>query len=164
MDLLSPNFGLMFWTSITFLLLYVILYRFAWGPLRAALDERERKIKESLDKAELAQAKADESLKKQEEIIRQAREEAQALIEKGKRTAEALREEIVSKARQEADTLLQRAKSEITLERQKAVDEIRRLAVELSIAATTKAIGKALTREDHEALILQSMQELGEMN
>ena len=164
MDLLTPNTGLMFWTTITFFILYAILYRFAWGPLREALDERERKIKESLEQAEIAQAKAESSLQKQEEIIAKAREEAQALIEKGKSTAETLREDIVKKARQEAENLLERAKSDINLEREKAITEIKKLAVELSIAATTKAIGKALSPKDHEELILQSMQEMGEVN
>lgn len=164
MDLLTPNTGLMFWTTVTFLLLYVILYRFAWGPLREALDEREKKIKESLEQAELAQAKAEESLQRQEEVIIKAREEAQALIEKSKKAGETLRDDIVKKARDEAEKLLERAKSEITLEREKAVDQIKTLAVELSIAATTKAIGKALTPKDHEKLILQSMQEMGEVN
>lgn len=164
MDLLTPNTGLMFWTAITFFLLYAILYRFAWGPLREALDERERKIKESLEQAEIAQAKAEQSLQKQEEIIKKAREEAQALVEKSKKTAETMREEMIKKARQEADGLLERAKNDISLEREKAITEIKRLSVELSIAATTKAIGKALSPKDHEDLILQSMQEMGDVN
>jgi len=164
MELLTPNTGLMFWTVMTFLILYIVLYRFAWGPLREALDEREKKIKESLDKADLAQAKADASLQKQEEIINKARDEAQAFIEKGKKTAETVREDIVKKARQEAETMLERAKNEISLEREKAIDEIKRLAVELSIAATMKAIGKALSPKDHEQLILQSMQDMGDLN
>ena len=164
MDGGGGNTGLMFWTAVTFLILYIILYRFAWGPLREALDEREKKIKESLEQAEIAQAKAAESLQKQEEVIAQARDEAQALIAKAKSTAESMREEIVRKARQEAEAQLERAKKEISVEREKAISEIKRLSIELSIAATTKAIGKALSPKDHEDLILQSMQEMGDVN
>ena len=162
MDLLNPNEGLMVWTAVTFFILYIILAKTAWNPLSTALNERERRIRESLEKAEDVQKQADESLAKQKEILDQARQEAQELLAKGKKTAESVRQELIEKAQKEADTLLDRAKKEITQEREKAVDELRTLAVDLSINATQKVIGKALSEKDHENLISQSLTELGE--
>jgi len=164
MDLLIPKEGLMFWTTLTFLLLYLILYRFAWGPMRETLDERERKIRESLEKADMVQAKADEAMKKQEVMFMEARQQSQEMVVKAKATAQSMRDEIIKKARDEADSLLERAKSGIMLERQKAIEEIRELAVDLSLAATQKAIGKALSGRDHQNLVADSLKEMGELN
>jgi F-type H+-transporting ATPase subunit b len=163
MDLLQPNPGLQVWTALTFILLYIVLGKYVWKPLSAALNERERKIRESLDAADEAKKHADESLAKQEEILNQARQEAQGLIAQGKKTAEAVREELITKARSDADTLVDRAKKEIVQEREKALDDLRKLAVDLSITATQKVIGKALSDKDHEDLVGQSLQELGEL-
>ncbi len=164
MELLTPNTGLMFWTVVTFLVLLLVLRKTAWGPLLQVLDEREQRIRESLEKAEIAQKQADEAISKQEELLARAREEAQEIIARSKNMAEALKGDIVSKARAEADNLLDRAKREIALEREKAVDELRRLAVDLSITATKKVIGKALTEKDHEKIVSESLQEMGDLN
>lgn len=164
MDLLQPNTGLMFWTLVTFGLLYFFLYKLAWKPLSQALEKRENTIRDSLERAEQAQKKADESLKKYEALLNEARKEAQELIAKSKKTAENMREEAMSKAREDAEKLLERAKNEINVEREKAVDEVKKLAVELSIIATKKAIGKSLTEKDHHELIGQSLKEMGDLN
>lgn len=164
MNLLTPDTGTIFWTAVTFLLLLWALKRLAWAPLVDALDERENRIRESLEKAEQARVDAEKSLEKYQEMIDNARQESQELIAKGKKTAEAMREELIKKAHGEAESLLERAKREISLEREKAIDDLKKLAVDLSLAATEKAIGKALTPKDHEALIKQALKEMGETN
>jgi len=164
MNLLTPDAGTLFWTAMTFLLLLWALKRLAWAPLVRALDERENRIRESLDKAEKSQADAEQSLAKYQEMIESARQESQELIAKGKKTAETMREELIQKAHADAEALLERAKREISLEREKAVDELKKLAVDLSLAATKKAIGKALTPKDHEALVQQALKDMGETN
>lgn len=164
MDLLTPDTGLMFWTVITFAILYIVLGRFVWKPVGEVLDEREARLKDSLEKAETAQKNAEEALKKNEEMIAQARQEVQELIAKGKKTADSMREEIIANAKNEAATLIERAGKEIKLEQEKALDEIRKLAVELSISATTKVIGKVLSEKEHQQLVSQSFKDLGELN
>ena len=164
MDLLTPNPGLMVWTTLTFFILYGVLYKFAWGPLTKALDERQKKIQESLEQADKAREQADESLQKYEEMMKEARQEAQELIDQSKQTADALRSDILKKAEADANAQLERAKKEIDLERDKAIAEIKVLAVELSMSATTKAIGKALDKKDHEKLITEALNEMGESN
>ncbi|KAA3657275.1 MAG: ATP synthase F0 subunit B [Calditrichaeota bacterium] len=164
MDLLSPDTGLMFWTVITFAILYFVLGKFVWKPVGEVLDEREARLKDSLEKAEAAQKNADEALQKNEEMLAQARQEVQELIAKGKKTAESMREELVADAKNEATALIERARKEVKLEQDKALDEIRKLAVELSISATTKVIGKALSEKEHQQLVDKSFKDLGELN
>ncbi len=164
MDLLTPDTGLMFWTVITFAILYFVLGKFVWKPVGEVLDERETRLKNSLAKAEEAQKSAEEALVKNKEMLENARAEVQGLISKGKKTAESVREEIMTEARNEAAALIERARKEVRLEQDKALDEIRKLAVELSISATQKVIGKALSDKEHQQLVNQSFKDLGELN
>lgn len=164
MNLLTPSSGTIFWTLVTFAVLLFVLRRMAWKPLVDALDERENRIREALNKADEAQKNANKALADNQAMLDKARQEAQELIVKGKKTADSMRDELIRNARSEADTLLERAKKEITLERAKAVDEIKKLAVELSMASTQKIIGKALSSKEHEELIRQSLKDMGEIN
>ena len=155
--LLQIEPGLILWTVVIFLILTVVLKKLAWKPILAALDERENKIKESLEKADAAQKEAERMRADYETSIAQARQEAQELIAKGRKTAEATREEILQKARDEADAVLQRAKREIALEREKAVEEIKRTAGDLSVSIAAKIIGKSLSAQDHHELIQDAL-------
>lgn len=164
MDILTPSGGTIFWTVVNFVILLLVLKRLAWRPLVSALDEREKRIRESLEKAEQTQKEAEEKLAEYHAMLEGAKKESQEILARSKKTAETMREELIAKAKSEADSLLDRAKKEIDLERDKALDEIKRLAVDLSLAATKKVIGKALSQKDHEELIGQALKEMGEIN
>ncbi len=164
MDLLSPETGTIFWTAVIFLFLLAVLGKMAWKPLLGALNEREQRIRESLEKAEEAQRQAEKNIAEYQAMLEKARAESQELIERSRKTAEAMREEIIQNAKNEADRLVERAKREISLEREKAVEELKKLAVDLSLLATKKAIGKALTPKDHQSLIQEALKEIGDAN
>jgi F-type H+-transporting ATPase subunit b len=164
MDLMTPEGGTLFWTAVTFVALLVILTKVAWKPILGMLDERERTIKESLDKAEKARIEAEKTLASQTEILDAARKEAQDIVAQARKSAQEAREEIVVKARSEADQLLQRAKREIELSRDKAIEEIRDLSVDLAMTVTQKLIGKTLNKEDHQKIIQESLSKLGDLN
>src|SRR5262249_29626162 len=100
-QLITPEIGTVLWTVITFAVLAFLLARYAWKPLLATIEERERTIRESLEQAQKARAEAEETLRRNQEILAQARRETGALIEQGKREAEALRGEILGQARRE---------------------------------------------------------------
>jgi F-type H+-transporting ATPase subunit b len=164
MNLMTPEGGTLFWTAVTFVALLVILTKVAWKPILRMLDERERTIKESLEKAEKAKIEAEKTLASQSEILESARKEAQDIIAHARKSAQEAKEEIVVKARSEADQLLQKAKREIELSRDKAIEEIRDLSVDLAMTATQKLIGKTLNKEDHRKIIQESLSELGDLN
>lgn len=160
MELLTPTVGTLFWTGLTFLLLLLVLKKMAWGPLLQMLDERETKIKESLEKAEQAQKETEAALARNQEIMEQGKREAHELLSKSKKTAEATRDEIVKKAEAEAEKMLDKAKREIDQEREKALEELRNGAAELSVMIASKLIGKTLSQEDHKDIIENSLRKM----
>ncbi len=158
--LLKINPGLIFYTVVTFLLLVYILKKLAWKPILGALEEREKRIQESLESAEKARRESEELLQKQRDMLESARKEAQQILDQSRKAAEATRQEILANARAEAEQMLERAKREIALSRDKAIEEIRNLAVDLSIAAASKVIRKTLSREEHRRLVEEAIQEM----
>ncbi len=152
--------GLMVWTIIIFLLLAALLRKVAWKPIVGGLEERTRRIKESLEKAEAAQRAAESARAEYEAMIAKAGREAQELIARGRKTAEATRDEIVAKAQAESEQLRQRTIKEIDLARQKALDEIKQTAAQLSIDIAGKIIGRSLAANDHQDLIRQALREM----
>ncbi len=164
MELMTPAGGTIFWTTLTFLLLLFVLSKLAWKPILSMLDEREKKIRESLELAEQSRLASQKTLAEQNQILEAARKEAQEILAKNRKAAETTKDEILKTASAEAEQLIAKARREIELSRDKAMEDIRDLAVELSMSATTKLVGKSLDAKDHQSLIEESLEKLGEMN
>jgi len=164
MELMTPNTGAIFWSMLTFLALLLILRKLAWKPILTMLDEREGQIQASLDQADLASKEAKKTLAEQAAILEAARKESQDILAKARQAAEVSKNDIMQKAEMEASQLIERATREIQLSRDKAMAEMRDLAVELSMTATGKLIGKSLDKKDHQQLIEESMQQIGGVN
>ncbi|HVO17924.1 MAG TPA: F0F1 ATP synthase subunit B, partial [Anaeromyxobacter sp.] len=99
------NVGLTVWTGITFLVLLVVLKRFAWGPIVSTLDERERTIREAIDAARRERQQAEKLLEEQKEGLARAQREAAELARQSRQEVEAVRQELTARARQEAEDL-----------------------------------------------------------
>jgi len=164
MELMTPQGGTIFWTTVTFVALLLIMWKSAWKPIIQALNERETKIKESLNAADKAKQDVQLALENQQNVIAAAKKDAQEIIDKSQKSAEMVKEEIIEKAKTEAENMLTNAKKEIELSRDQAIEEIQGMAVELSMAATKKLIGKALDKSKHEALIQDSLKKMEDMN
>ena len=164
MELLSPALGTIFWTALTFVVLLFILKKAAWGPLMQALQERETKIREALEKADVARKETEATMARNREILDAARKEAQDILNKSHNTAEATKEEIIQKAETEASALIEKARKEITLEREKAVEELRDQTTDLAVAIAAKLIGKTLSKDDHKDIIHASLKQFPEAN
>ncbi len=162
--LLDPHWGTLFWTALTFVLLLVILKKLAWTPILQTLAERERRIREALEKAEATQKETEAAMAQHQANLEAAKREAQELLAKSRKTADAAKEEILQKAQAEANSLLERAKREISLEREKAVEEIKKQTAELSVQIASKLIGKSLSKEDHKQLIEESLKKMVQVN
>ena len=159
-SLLSVNTGLIFWTVVTFLLLMFILHKLAWKPILSAVENRENRIRDSLEKAEKAQKEADERLASYQQMIKNAKKETQQILDKGRKGAESLREEILAKSKDEASRILEKTKKEISLEREKALAEIRNLVVDLSISAASKLVERSLTDQDNKKIVENYLKEI----
>src|SRR5687768_10743192 len=98
MELLTPSFGLLFWTLLAFIIVFVVLRKFAWGPILASLNEREKTIADSLESAQRVRAEMAQLKSENEELMAKAREERAAMLKEARET----RDRIVNEARDQA--------------------------------------------------------------
>jgi F-type H+-transporting ATPase subunit b len=152
-SLLSLQTGLMFWTLIVFLVLLFILWKFAFGPITAAVRTREEALEAAIKAANDDRAAAAKVLEDHRREIEAARGEAQRFIAEGRATAEAMRAEMLSVTRTQQQELLDRARRDIEAEKGKAIDELRREAIDLAIAGASKVIEKNLDDAGNRKLV-----------
>jgi len=162
-EALSPfagNLGNAIWTLGIFVIVVIVLGKFAWGPILGLLQQREEFIHRALSDAKRDRDQAEANLKEYTAKVQAAHAEAAALVEEARRDAERLREEIRQRARTEADTTLANAQRQIQLETGRAVEQIRREAVDLSVMIASKIIQRNLTKEDNERLIDEALKQV----
>ncbi|HET7041234.1 MAG TPA: F0F1 ATP synthase subunit B [Gemmatimonadales bacterium] len=147
------NFGLFFWTWLTFGLLFFLLWKFVWPQLLGATEARERKIKQQLEEAERLNAEAKALAAEQQKQLVAARDEAAKLLAEAKAAAERDHALTTEKARAEAEELLARARREIGAEKDRASAELRREAVDLALAAAGKLIGQRLEAAQDKKIV-----------
>src|SRR5215471_16444919 len=107
--LVQPDPGLFIWTILTFLVLLVLLAKFAWRPLLSALESRQESIRKSLDDADRARLELERLQHESAAIVNKARAEAESIVARSWSDAERLREETKQKARTEAEALVRNA-------------------------------------------------------
>ena len=140
-------------------ILLVVLYFVAYKPVMRMLDERSRRVKDSMEQADAIKeqaARAEEEVKKQLAI---ASKERQKRIDQAVQAGEGIKEKAKQSARQEAEALITRARSEIQRERDEAISELRKEVADLTIAAAEKVIDRSLDKEAHRELIAKIMEE-----
>ena len=136
------NVGDIIATALTFLILLILLKKFAWGPLMGVMEQREQLVVGEIDAAEKARKEAQAALEEQKALLKEARTEAQAIVEGAKKQADTTREEIITTARAEAERLKESAVRDIEAEREKAIAAVREEVVSLSVLAASKVLGK----------------------
>lgn len=144
MDLLTPKLGLFFWALLIFLILVVLLKKYAWKPIMASIKSREEGIQKSIDEAkqvreEMAKLKSDN-----EALLAQARAEREAMLKE----ARTMGEEIVAKARRDADSeykrTMDKALEEIRAEKMRALTDVKNQVAMLSIEVAEKILRQEL--------------------
>ena len=152
------NFGLFFWTWLVFLALFLILKRYAWPAILKATEERERRIRTQLEAAETMNADAAALLEEHKRLMASTKEQVHHMLAEAKSVAERERESMLAKARQGQQQILERAQRELRLERERAVAELRRVAVDLSLAAAGKLLETRLDNEADRRLVTEFLQ------
>jgi F-type H+-transporting ATPase subunit b len=152
-DLLSPNSGLMAWTLIIFVVLALILSRYAFGPITAAVRAREQALEEALNSAKRDREEAARLLEQHRAALDASRGEAQKLIADARVSAERVRAELVEQAHAEQASMLARARQEIESEKARAIADLRREAVDLAIAGAGKVIERNLDEAANRQLV-----------
>jgi F-type H+-transporting ATPase subunit b len=152
-DLLSPSYGLMVWTLVIFVLLLAVLAKFAFKPITAAVEAREKALEDAIAAARLDREEAARLLAEHRSALAASRGEAQKIIADARVAAERVRAEIVDQAHEEQKRMLERARHEIDAEKEKAIADLRRQAVELAIAGASKVIEKNLDHQTNRQLV-----------
>lgn len=152
-DLLTPVGGLMFWTLVTFLILFAILGKLVFPKITAAVEAREKALEEAIEGAKADREAAAKILADQQRQIEAARLEAQKIIVEGRQIGDKLRADMVEETHKQQQAMLERARQEIEAEKNNAIAALRREAVELAIAGASKVIEKNLDDQANRKIV-----------
>lgn len=150
-------------TVITFGIVVIILGKLVWPHVLKALKDRENFIRESLESAKRDREEAEKRLKEYETQIANARQEATAIVEEGRRDAEVLRRKTADDAKKEADAITARAKREIGIARDTAVKDLYSVSGRLAADLAGKILEKELDASAHDRLIQESIDQLSKL-
>ena len=152
-DLLSPNAGVMFWTLIIFVVLLFVLSRYAFKPLTAAVEAREKHLEEMIQSAKADREEAARLLAEQQKALDASRADAQRVVAESRITADKLRNEMIEQTKQQQRELLERARGEIDNERKRAITDLRREAVDLALAGASRLVERNLDDQTNRSLV-----------
>jgi len=155
--LLEPAVGLIFWTTITFLLLLVLLGKFAWKPILNAIKTREEGIKNALSSADKALNDMRELKSNNERILAEARNERDALLKEAREVKESIILEAKNKAQAEADRIMRSAREQITNEKNAAVAELKIQVASLSIEIAEKILKSDLANDEKQKALVNNL-------
>jgi F-type H+-transporting ATPase subunit b len=144
---------------VVFLILLVILRFVAYKPIMKMIDERSRRVKESLEQAEAVQEKSASTQEELKKRLEEASREGQERIARAMKAGEEVKQRAQEEAKKEAEDLVQRARLEIQRERDEAVGEVRREFADLTILAAGRVIERTLDKKAHRELIERVLEE-----
>ena len=155
------SFGLFFWQITLFVLLLILLKKFAWKPILGALDEREKGIKDALTSAENAKKEMQNIQADNERILKEARAERDEMMKDAREIKESMLTEAKDEAKAEAAKIIVQAQATIQSEKQKAITELKTQVAELSVGIAEKVVRKELANDkEQSALIAQLLKEV----
>ncbi len=152
-SLLDPNIGVMFWTLVIFAALFFVLSRFAFKPIFAAVEAREKALEDAIDGAKRDRAEASQLLEQQRAQLEAARTEAQGIIADSRGTAEKMRTDLLAQTKQQQEEMLDQARRVIEGEKASAVAALRSEAVDLAIAGASRVIEQNLDSAGNRKIV-----------
>jgi F-type H+-transporting ATPase subunit b len=159
-NLLEPNAGLMVWTLVVFIGLLFVLKKFAFGPLFAAVEAREKALEDAIDGAKRDREAAAALLAEQKTALDASRTQAQQIIADGRAVSEKMRADMLDETRKQQTELMEQARRDIEGEKAKAIAELRREAVDLAIVGAGKVIEQNLDSAGNRRIVEQFLASL----
>ncbi len=156
MDLVTPGIGLIFWSTIIFLLLLILLKKYAWTPVLKAVKGREERIKSALESAEEAKEEMAKLKADNEVIIKVAKEERNKLIQEARGIKVKMIEDAKGLADEEAKKIVESARVKIINEKEAAISDIRKQVAELSVEIAEKILRKTLEDTKEQKNLIES--------
>ena len=144
MELVTPEIGLIFWTTVVFSLLLIVLKKYAWKPILNAVDERNKSIEEALRAADKAKEEMLSLNADNERILMEAKKERDILLKEGREIKDSIIAEAKDKAKGDAEKILTTAKEQIINEKMKAITELKNQVATLSIEIAEKVLKSEL--------------------
>lgn len=157
MDLLIPSSGLLFWMSLTFLVVLCVLWKWGFPVIVNMVAERKTFIDDSLQKAREANERLANIQKEGESILQEAREKQALILKEAAATRDSIVEKAQQKAREESVRMLEEARNEIENEKQAAISEIRNQVAKLSILIAEKVVRKNLSDDKAQMELIDRM-------
>jgi F-type H+-transporting ATPase subunit b len=158
--LVSPSLGLMIWTLIAFSVTMYVLAKLAFPRIQTFLDERAEAIRESIEEAEKQRAEADKLLTEYRARLKEAREQADDIVERARKSADSAKSEAINQGKEKREELVAAARRDIEAETRRSLERIRKEVADLTVVATEKVTRKSLDPEDHKRLIDEALNEV----
>ena len=157
MDLVTPDVGLLFWTLVSFIALYIILRKWAWGPILGAVKEREEYIKQSLDAADNAKKDMENLKADNEKILNEAKIERETMLKEAREIKSKLISDAEEEAKIRAKKMVKAAKTAIQNEKNSAMNELKNTVVDLSVGIAEKLISEELADKDKQLKMIEEI-------
>ena len=157
MDLITPDVGLLFWTLISFTILYLILRKFAWGPILGAVNEREKGIRNALLLAEKTREEMASLQSDNEQTLKKARAERKALLKEARDIKQKLIDEAKNEAKSEANKIIIQAQETIQSEKNAAIVDLKNQVASLSVDIAEKVLQDKVSNDKAQMSLLQEL-------
>lgn len=159
-NLVKPEYGLIIWTTVTFVLLAFLLSRVAWKPLLGAIEERERTISESIDSAKRERDEAARLLDEHKQLVAQSHRERADVIEQAQKEAERLKDDLLAEARVQKEQMLAKTEEQLQASLDQARNELRVLAADLAVQAAGRLLDRNLDDATQRKLVEEHLADL----
>ena len=164
MELVTPEIGLIFWTTVVFSLLLLVLKKYAWKPILSAVDERNKSIEDALKAADKAKEEMLSLNADNERILMEAKKERDLLLKEAREIKENIISEAKKNAIAEADKIIVSAKSQINNDKMKALIELKNHVASLSIEMTEKILKSELSDKNKQKELIEDSLKSSELN
>ena len=159
-DPLEFKFGQTFWTWVIFLVALVPMWKAVYGPITQALEERDRKVDDSISAADAARKEAEAQVAAAKAELTKAQTEARDKVAEAVERAQKQAEQELAKAKEQAQQALDKARTDIENEKRRALAEIRQEVVDLAIAAAGKVVGETVDADRNKQLVTRFVDDL----
>ncbi|MDB4925641.1 F0F1 ATP synthase subunit B [Mucilaginibacter sp.] len=161
MELVTPEIGLVFWTTVSFLVLFFLLAKFAWKPIMGAIDDRERFIEDSLRKAEAAKDEMARLTNENEVLLKQARVERDLILHEAKKVKDQIIGDAKDAAHTEGARMIELARVEINNQKAIAMADVKNQVASLSLEIAEKVLKQQFADQaKQDELVSQLLKEV----
>ena len=149
--------GLMIWTIVFFVIVFLILRKYAFGPIQNMIDSRRESIRHAIDAADNARDEAQKLLEEHKKLIGQARSDAESILAEARKTRESMEQRMREETEAERQRRLEETRKEIAAETARALDQIRSEVADLTLEAASRVVGRTLDADRDRELISEAI-------